>query len=245
MGPIRTTPGAWFRCCLVLVAIMLVPHLRDTNTATTTETTNSKPESASPRQLGVPTAIDKASATEGQEFALDVVGPGGKPVPQARVKLRTDPVPTAQHLLNGKFVAQETDRAIVTTDSDGQLVVKLPRTPSVFQVYIITPGYGPFVAGWSSESHDESIPAHVTAQLQAAWSVGGIIVDATGKPIAGATIGSHVISNKPSADGRQSFIGARVTTDAAGRWRFDSVPIAMSELSVVIDHPEFMPITRS
>ena len=38
--------------------------------------------------------------------------------------------------------------------------------------------------------------------------------------------------------------GARAKTDAAGRWRFDSVPVSMSEVFVEINHPSFMPVRR-
>ena len=49
MGPIRTAPGVWFRCCRILVAIVLATNLLGTITATMAETANSKPGSASPR----------------------------------------------------------------------------------------------------------------------------------------------------------------------------------------------------
>jgi beta-lactamase regulating signal transducer with metallopeptidase domain/uncharacterized GH25 family protein len=242
--PTRTAPGLRSLCGLILLAVVSLPHLRGANQATVAETENSQRQSANPSQPGAAVAIDKSSGTEGQEFALNVVGPGGEPVQQARVKLRTDPVLTAHQLLKGKLVTQETDRAIVTTDTDGRLVLKLSRTPSSFHVYIVTPGYGLFVAGWSSENHAESIPSHLTAQLEMGWSVGGIVVDAAGKPVEGATIVPRVVPQKPPGDVRQSVFGMRVTTDAAGRWRFESVPVSMSELSVVVDHPEFMPTIR-
>ncbi len=242
--PTRTAPGLRSLCGLILLAVVSLPHLRGANQASVAESESSQRQSANPSQPAAAVAIDKSSGTDGQEFALNVVGPGGEPVQEARVKLRTDPVLTAHQLLKGKFVSQESDRAIVMTDSDGRLVVKLPRPPGSFHVYVITPGYGPFVAGWSSENHVESIPSHLTVQLEPAWSVGGIIVDAAGKPVEGATIAPSVLCKKPPGDVRQSFIGARVKTDNAGRWRFDSAPVAMSELSVVVDHPEFRPITR-
>ena len=183
------------------------------------------------------------SAADGAAFALDVVGPKGKPIPQAHVKLRTDPVLTAQKVLTGDFVKQEADRTIVTTDSGGRLVVSLPPTPGL-QVYVITPGFGPFVTSWSSANHDESIPDHLTAELEPGWSVGGIILDSAGKPVENATVFPLVETKTPRSDVRRSVISARVTTDAAGRWRFDSVPGSMSEFNVTFDHPEFVPTSR-
>ncbi len=36
-----------------------------------------------------------------------------------------------------------------------------------------------------------------------------------------------------------------LTTDADGRWRFDSVPDSMNDVSVVVDKAGFMPLNRS
>ena len=113
-------------------------------------------------------------------------------------------------------------------------------------MFITIPGYGPYWAGWSSENHAEPIPARFTAELEAAWTVGGIIVDRRGK--AGRRRARSVPasnSRNVPASTRQIGIGTRLTTDAAGKWHFDSVPVSMSEVHVEIDHPSFMPIRRS
>ena len=68
----------------------------------------------------------------------------------------------------------------MAADDAGQLAVEFPRAPGRLGVFITIPGYGPYWARWSSANHDEPIPARFTAELEAAWSVGGIIVDPTG-----------------------------------------------------------------
>ncbi|HEX3450316.1 MAG TPA: carboxypeptidase regulatory-like domain-containing protein [Isosphaeraceae bacterium] len=217
--PIHTAPGVWSVCSLMVLAVVSVPHLRSAN---------------------VP-VIESALATEGQEFALDVVGPTGKPIPAAQVELQTDLALTVEQVINGQFVKQESSGILAATNTDGRLVVRLPRTPSHFNVKIISPGYGPFWAGWSSENHIESIPSRLVAQLEPGYSVGGIIIDAAGEPVEGATIVPRVESKKPPGDLRQFIVGTRVTTNAAGRWRFDSVPLSMTELPVIVKHPLFIP----
>ena len=74
--------------------------------------------------------------------------------------------------------------------------------------------------------------------------MGGIIVDPDGKPVAGVQVSPSIEFKKRPGDVRQFGSGARVTTDAAGKWRFDSVPVSMAEVHVEIDHPSFMPIRR-
>ena len=132
-----------------------------------------------------------------------LLGPGGKPIPEAFVKIRTNPVPTAEQIRHGKFVKRGSYGAFVATDAEGRLVVKLPRAPTYFDVFITIPGYGPYWAGWSSESHAQPIPSRFTAELEAGWSVGGIIVDSDGKPIEGVTIGPGIEYKKRPGDIRQ------------------------------------------
>ena len=129
--------------------------------------------SAGPRRTEAP-------ARAGQEFELRVVGPGGKPIPEAIVELRADPLPTAEQIRKGKFVRQGPYGSFVATDAEGRLVVELPQAPSRFNVFITIPGYGPYWAGWSSETHAQPIPPRFTAELEAAWSVGGSSSTPTG-----------------------------------------------------------------
>ena len=179
-----------------------------------------------------------------EDIELRVVGPGGKPIPEAVVELRSDALPTAGQIRQGKFAKQGQYGMFVATDAQGRLAVKLPKAPTHLDVFINTPGYGPYWAGWSSETHAEPIPSRFTAELDAGWSVGGIIVDSEGKPVEGVTIGPGIEFKKRPGDLRQMRSGTKQKTDAAGRWRFDSVPIAMNQVFVEINHPGFAPIRR-
>ena len=172
------------------------------------------------------------------------MGPDGKPIPGATVELRGDALPTPDRIRKGKVTGQQLHGIFVATDDAGRLAVEFPRAPGRLVVFITIPGYGPYCARWSSANHDEPIPARFTAELEAAWSVGGIIVDPDGKPVAGVEVAPSIEFKKRPGDTRQFGSGARATTDAAGRWRFDSVPVSMAKVHVEIGHPSFMPIRR-
>src|SRR6516225_888922 len=122
------------------------------------------------------------------EFELLVVGPDGKPVPGARVELRGDQQPAAEQIRRGTFNRKHAYGTLVKADPEGRLVVKLPTEPKRFRVSITAPGFGPYWAGWASETHEEPLPARFTAELEAGWSVGGIIVDDQGKPVAEVSV---------------------------------------------------------
>jgi len=187
---------------------------------------------------------NESQAKDGQEFELRVVGPGGKLIREALVELRSNAVPTPEQIRHGKLVKRDSYGASVTTDVEGRLVVKLSKAPTYFDAFITIPGYGPYWAGWSSENHAQPIPSRFTAELDAGWSAGGIIVDADGKPIEGVTIGPSIEYKRRPGDVRPMQGGTVRKTDAAGKWHFDSVPVSMSEVFVEISHHGFRPIRR-
>ncbi len=201
--PIRTAPGAWSLCVLTLLAVVAVPQLRAAGETTLVASQNLATKPETPSQQNPNANADRPLARDGQEFELRVVGPDGKPIPEALVEfgLGWDPALTAGQIRTGRFVRQRRQHSTeATADVDGRLVVMLPRAPTHFNVFITIPGYGPYSARWSSDSHAEPIPPRLTAQLDAAWSVGGIIVDGAGTPVEGATVGPNIkFKNRPGA----------------------------------------------
>ena len=242
--PIRTAPGVWSLWGLILLAAVAVPHLRAGDNATPANSQDPAKHSTTTNQADRKATEEDAPAKDSQEFELQVVGPGGKPIAEALVELRTNPVPTAGQILKGTFVKPGSYGPFVATDTEGRLAIKLPQAPSYFDVYITIAGYGPYWAGWSSETHVQPIPSRFTAELEPAWSVGGIFVDAEGKPVEGVQIGPSIEFKKRPGDTRQMGSGTRLKTDAAGKWRFDSVPVSMGEVFVEINHPGFRPVRR-
>ena len=191
-------------------------------------------------------------ASRGQEpvqklkpFELKVVGPGGKPIAGAEVELRSNPSPTAEQIQKGKFLRRVPNVAFATTDADGVLLVNLPITLEYFAIFISIPGYGPYWTDWPSEGGPAEISTRFTVELEAAWSVGGIVVDSEGKPVGGAVV-THVIApRKRPGDDRPVVSGAPAQAGAAGKWRFDSVPVSQREVTVEINAPGFMPLRRT
>jgi protocatechuate 3,4-dioxygenase beta subunit len=229
---------------LIGLAVVSVPHLRAAGTANPAVLQNPSTGSAAPTQHPSEVRTGNASDGESKEFELRVVGPGGKAIPNAVVEVRTDPLPTADQVSTGKFLRRAKYGSVLSTDAAGRLVIKLPRPPQRLDVDITTPGYGPYWASWSSESHQQPIPPQFTAELEAGWSVGGILVDPEGKPVEGARVAPWIEFKKRPGDLHQLGVGTIIKTDAAGKWRFDSVPASMGEVQVAIDHPRFKPFHR-
>jgi beta-lactamase regulating signal transducer with metallopeptidase domain/uncharacterized GH25 family protein len=220
---IRTKAGALSIAALILFAAVAVPHLR------------------AAREGPAPTPTNV-----GQEFELLIMRPDGKPIPDGRVELSdrtTCPVPTSKSVVTGKLIRVEPLIATLASDSEGRLRVKLEPVPANFNIDIRIPGYAPWTASWPSlPGHDEPIPARLTAQLEPAWSIGGVIVDSDGKPIEGVNVHHTIWFKTLSGDNWRVGRSGTMKTDAAGRWHYDSVPLAMEKVGVTFDHPSYMPM---
>ena len=190
-------------------------------------------------------AANKASPTgTAKRFELLVVGPDGKPVPHASVEIRGSVKPAADWIEVGKFVKPGPYGTFCETDDAGRFVLKLPKPPKHFSVSIKRPGFGPYWAAWDSSSHPQPVPATFTAKLDAAWTVGGVVVDEDGAPVEGATVYVSIEYKKRSGDSHQLGVGGGPKTDADGRWTFPFVPVSKREAYVSINHPDYAPNHR-
>jgi uncharacterized GH25 family protein len=190
-----------------------------------------------------------AVATDSQDaprdFELQVVTPEGKPVPQTVVEIRTHPSLSREQIRIGQFVKRKPYGATVKTDDTGRLSMRIAAPSKGLAVHIEQPGFGPYWAAWDGENHRADIPAKFTAQLEHAWTIGAAVVDAEGKPVAGAKVHPSIEFKKRPGDSRQLATGATLITDTKGKWTFASVPDSMNELFFEINHPDFMPLRRT
>lgn len=238
--PIRTRLGLRSACALVLLALLALPHLRAAGEAPQATADSDAKNTAAPKAAESP-GPDK----DFQEFALTVVGPDKKPVANAQVEVRTDPARNPLPIRRGTPTKRRAYGTSAETDTEGRLVVDIPRSPGQLDIFITTPGYGPYWAGWSSASHAEAVPAQFTAELEAGWSLGAIVVDDAGKPVEGVTVSPSIEFKKRPGVVQQFGSGAQVKTDAAGKWHFESVPASLGEVFVEMNHPAFLPVRRS
>jgi beta-lactamase regulating signal transducer with metallopeptidase domain/protocatechuate 3,4-dioxygenase beta subunit/uncharacterized GH25 family protein len=196
---------------------------------------------ASAEPIAAADGKEQPKATEKQQFELLVVGPDGKPIPEAIVKIQSDPPLKAEQFLEGKFVKKARAGIRATTDSEGRLKLAFAAKPKWLSADITTPGYGPYLAEWSSHEHSEEIPPSFTAELDAGWSVGGIVVDGQGNPVAGVEIEPGIVVKKRPGDLQELWLGPTTKTDAAGKWRFDSVPASKRDIPIGFHHKSFQP----
>ena len=142
------------------------------------------------------------------------MGPDAKPIPEIDVKIRSRPLLSAEQIVRGKFLKAGYYGPDTKTDAEGRLVIMLPGEPEWLSFNIISSGYGPYWAEWNSRHNPQPIPAKFTAELEPAWSVGGIVVDQDGRPVKDAKVHPSIRFKKRPGDENELHIGDVLTTDA-------------------------------
>jgi protocatechuate 3,4-dioxygenase beta subunit len=134
-------------------------------------------------------------------------------------------------------------------DPKGETVVELPRKFYILRLWADRNGYVPLFAHWEQEeieSDKDSIPKEFTFHLPKGTTIGGVVKDEDGHPIAGAKVGvmyhggvdqgDRVLVSNCLAEGKDDRV-----TDAQGRWTLDNVPKGEKvELLLSVIHPDYI-----
>lgn len=208
------------------------------------ENTDGKTESQAAFDEALNSSRKNLPTQKSRPFRFTLVSPDGTPVEGAALDIRTDITLNFDQVSAGEFVSGGKYGAAVKTDARGAVVLDLAENPKRLSIGVKHPGYGPYWAQWSSGNHPLSLPEEFTAKLEAGWSIGGVVIDAQGAPVAGATIGSSVKYKMRPGDSSSLGVGSNLLTDSEGKWRFDSVPQSMNEVFITVDHANFKPLRR-
>jgi len=125
------------------------------------------------------------------------------------------------------------------TDGQGRCRIEYgPQEPPSLSIRASKQGLVPTTVSWGPGSQGTPIPNSYTLALEPATSLGGLIQDEDGQPIAGVTV-DLLVSWKGEL---KSFAapGQTLKTDANGRWRCDTVPAKLDDVLIRLDHPDYI-----
>jgi hypothetical protein len=114
---------------------------------------------------------------------------------------------------------------------DGAVMVYRPIDEPGARIRAFADGY---VTG--EESWDEPVPGRVEIALDKASPIGGIVLDAQGAPVAGATVSVPVLG-KHNWDGKEN-LPHRETTGTDGKWTCSIAPQDLTDFWIALDHPD-------
>ncbi len=130
--------------------------------------------------------------------------------------------------------------ALRTADAEGRITVEHSTGPADKSFSVDVWGDGFAMQRHHFGDRDEPIPDEATIKLQPGESLGGIVRDEQGRPVAGAAVylWSHNYQRK---DPTELLYDLRATTGADGRWRTGGAPETTGELlGFYITHPDYI-----
>jgi thiol-disulfide isomerase/thioredoxin/uncharacterized GH25 family protein len=125
----------------------------------------------------------------------------------------------------------------ILTSSNGVALVKYPvsRTRSV-SVRVSKAGYLGRIGNWERDN----IPDYMTYHLIASRAtIGGVVLDEAGQPVAGAEVRQNDYYFRARADDRPYLPNQSATTGANGHWSIQGLPENYQDFGVTVTHPDF------
>jgi uncharacterized GH25 family protein len=156
-------------------------------------------------------------------FLLSSIGRGAPQPPtgptmtiQVNDKATGDPIPQAN-------VSAGNERT--TTDDYGQCSLVVQERGRYFNVRVTKPGYVAMGADWRNLEPKQKLPDQLTFNMEPGTSMGGKVVDESGKPVSGATVELIAPENGTHKEGEvRSQFQAEAHTNDSGMWSINTAP---------------------
>jgi beta-lactamase regulating signal transducer with metallopeptidase domain/protocatechuate 3,4-dioxygenase beta subunit len=137
-------------------------------------------------------------------------------------------------------LGEKRHQATITTAEDGTAVIEWPSEATVHVVGITAtmPKLVPIHMRWDDFRHPLKLPDVRELRFETGTTIGGIIQDEAGHPVAGVTVDIHAPATEYE-EGNYVFTLGSPKTDAQGRWRFDEAPKNLAEVWGRTNHPHY------
>ncbi len=132
-----------------------------------------------------------------------------------------------------------------TTDQAGRFIFDRPEAePRSVLIKVSKDGFVPTQVSWNYRGGMPiTPPATYTLRLEPGTTIGGLVHDPEGRPIAGATV--YVLvptppSTRPEPEPRADIWDYPNKTDAQGRWHCDVMPAELADVWIRLEHPDYL-----
>lgn len=182
------------------------------------------------------TDLEPSDPVPPEKIEVTVQSAGGQRLPQSKLQIQFN-----------QRDGQKTFRTsgLLTTDASGSAHVSYPpQNLDQLSISASHDDYGGRKMLWDLKAGD-TVPASYTIKLGTGVNIGGVIVDESDAPIAGAKVSLYRFwsgsDDSPDRKGEQAdFAAQTVTTDTRGNWRAQGLPAEMLDhIGFDVKHPEF------
>ncbi len=126
------------------------------------------------------------------------------------------------------------------TGKDGRATIDYPPDAQFENVDITArkAGFVPICIRWDNRRHPIEWPASRELRFEPGTTIGGIVKDQAGQPIAGAKVSVYAPPTECEATSNVFSLG-EIDTDARGRWRLDVAPKDLGGVFLAVEHPRY------
>jgi RNA polymerase sigma factor (sigma-70 family) len=201
-----------------VAALLLTPVVRPWFSAGN-DASHQADRKASASALTKAGATPPAAAALGDADAVPVVT-ADENAALGRLKLTLLTADTGQPVPNVLIERGWVTDAKFVSQRDGIVRVTYPKSTKELRLTTRSDGFADTCLRWNLE-RGETVPETYTVRLERAVPIGGTVVDADGRPVAGAQVGFNHEENPAAAAQTVSheFVWLQVTTDEQGRWQ--------------------------
>lgn len=136
---------------------------------------------------------------------------------------------------DGKNINKE-----LMTNAAGEVAFEYPDgdKPVYLWAMVRRSGLVPYYVNFGNGLIPEALPTTKTIKLDPGKKVGGTVVDADGKPVAGVQVSITTPGIDTPTEIHYHLLYEK--TDAEGKWSLDGAPLNSDQLRVSLEHPKFI-----
>lgn len=151
-----------------------------------------------------------------------------------------EPLEGARLRFHGRIGGQRFDQRL-KTDEQGVGQIEWPRGETINHLWMDCKmdHHVPVHHNWRSEHREIELPSELILELDDGKTVGGIVRDEQGQPLAGVKVEVTMPITWPKL-ANHVFTAAAVTTDDEGRWQWNGCPKDDGRADVRFSHPDYI-----
>ncbi|MHB1556653.1 MAG: carboxypeptidase regulatory-like domain-containing protein [Isosphaeraceae bacterium] len=139
------------------------------------------------------------------------------------------------------YIGGVAQKSTASTAEDGTATIEWKAGAKVERLHVTAraAGFAPVMVVWSRDRHPKGLPAEKLLRFERGVAIGGVVKDAEGQPIAGATVDLSAQATDSDWNDVANFGLGSVPTDDRGRWRLEHAPRDLGHVWVSATKPGY------